>query len=94
MIENNECQRALLPELISSEADAVIEVAKQSRASGCKVNGAGGRGGSLTILAGPDDGHRRKMLQDIISLGKGIRLLPAFLSPLGLTVWEVPPPCL
>ncbi len=89
MIENNECQRALLPGLISSEADAVIRVAKRYGASGWKVNGAGGRGGSLTILAAADDGARRRMLQEIISLGKGIRPLPAFLSAVGLRVWEV-----
>ncbi len=89
MVENNEYQRKLLPELISPEADAVIRVAKRYRASGWKVNGAGGRGGSMTVLADADDERRRRMLEEIISLGSGIRLLPAYLSSSGLRVWDV-----
>lgn len=89
MVENNECQRALFRELISEEADAVIAVAKTYKASGWKVNGAGGKGGSLTILANKDDRVKRKMLQEIVALGKGIRPLPASLSATGLEAWEV-----
>jgi D-glycero-alpha-D-manno-heptose-7-phosphate kinase len=89
MIENNECQRSLLPALISREADAVADVARKHRASGWKVNGAGGRGGSLVILANRDDGLKRKMLRQIAALRKGIRPLPASLSPTGLEAWEV-----
>lgn len=89
MVENNECQRALFRELISEEADAVIAVAKKYKASGWKVNGAGGKGGSLIVLANKDDGVKRKMLQEIAALGKGIRPLPASLSASGLEAWEV-----
>ena len=89
MAENNECQRALHPELVSPDADAVIAVAAKHKASGWKVNGAGGRGGSLTILANSDDSLKRRMLQEIIALGKGIRPLPASLSFSGLEAWEV-----
>jgi D-glycero-alpha-D-manno-heptose-7-phosphate kinase len=87
--ENNECQRSLFSRLISREADAVIAVAKKHGASGWKVNGAGGRGGSLTILANSNDGFKRKMLQAISALGKGIKPLPASLSATGLEAWEV-----
>ena len=89
MRENNECQRSLFSKLISREADAVIAVAQKHGASGWKVNGAGGQGGSLTILANPDDGVRRKMLQAIAALGKGIRPLPVSLSATGLEAWEI-----
>jgi len=89
MAENNECQRGLYGELISPEADLVIETARRFGASGWKVNGAGGHGGSLTVLAGQDDGLRRRMVEAIISLGGGIRVLPASLSIAGLRVWEV-----
>jgi D-glycero-alpha-D-manno-heptose-7-phosphate kinase len=89
MVENNECQRSLLPALISREADAVAAVARRHSASGWKVNGAGGRGGSLVILANRDDGLKRKMLGQIAALGRGIRPLPASLSPTGLEAWEV-----
>ncbi|MGB7296974.1 MAG: hypothetical protein WBC70_15425 [Candidatus Aminicenantales bacterium] len=89
MVENNECQRALHRELVSVKADAVAGLAKKYEASGWKVNGAGGKGGSMTILASQDDGLKRRMLREMVSLGKGIRPLPASLSPNGLEAWEV-----
>jgi len=88
MILNNECQRSLYSKLISKQADFVIQVAKKYRASGWKVNGAGGKGGSMTILASTDDFLRRQMIEEINSLGGGIRFLPVFLSPSGLFAWE------
>ena len=75
--------------LVSPAADAVTFVARRYKASGWKVNGAGGRGGSMTILANRDDGLKRKMLQAISALGKGIRPLPASLSPGGLEAYEI-----
>lgn len=89
MVENNECQRDLFRELVSKEADAVVAIAKKYKASGWKVNGAGGKGGSLAILANRDDSAKRKMLREIVALGKGIRPLPASLSATGLEAWEV-----
>ncbi len=89
MVENTECQRDLYGGLVSAGADAVSAVARKYGASGWKVNGAGGAGGSLTILASRDDGLKRKMLQAIATLGKGIRPLPASLSPGGLEAWRI-----
>lgn len=89
MVRNTECQRDLYRDLVSPGADAVASVARKHKASGWKVNGAGGRGGSMTILANPDDALKRKMLQEIVGLGKGIRPLPASLSATGLKVWEL-----
>jgi D-glycero-alpha-D-manno-heptose-7-phosphate kinase len=88
MIRNNECQRSLFRKLISPEADEVIRLARKWNASGWKVNGAGGQGGSLTLLAGPDDGRRRRLEAEILSLGRGIRPLPASLCPSGVTAWR------
>jgi D-glycero-alpha-D-manno-heptose-7-phosphate kinase len=53
MIQNTEAQRNLHPDLINPDADRVIEIARTYGALGWKVNGAGGAGGSLTILCGP-----------------------------------------
>jgi D-glycero-alpha-D-manno-heptose-7-phosphate kinase len=89
MVENTECQRSLYRELVSTRADAIAALAKKYKASGWKVNGAGGKGGSMTILASPDDGLKRRMLKEIVGLGKGIRPLPASLSPNGLEAWEI-----
>ncbi len=89
MVENNECQRALFAGLISPEADEVMRLARKWMAPGWKVNGAGGKGGSLTLLASADDDLRRRLEEEIASIGRGIRLLPATLSPSGLSAWRV-----
>ncbi len=86
MIRNNECQRALAAGIVPPEADAVIGVARSHGASGWKVNGAGGPGGSMTLLAGADETAARAMDREIEALGKGVRLVPVSLSTAGLSV--------
>jgi len=86
MIENNECQRSLHADLISEEADSVIQIAKEYKAAGWKVNGAGGKGGSLTILSSGEESLSKQMLQEINSLGKGIKSVPVSLASSGLDV--------
>lgn len=88
MIRNNECQRSLHEGLISEQANAVISIARKFKASGWKVNGAGGKGGSLTILGNRDKSLRIQMLREIDSLGQGIHSIPISLAPSGLTVRE------
>lgn len=90
MVRNNECQRALHPDLVSEEADSVIAVVRDFGAAGWKVNGAGGRGGSLTILGNREPGLRSEMENAILRLGRGIRILPLRLSRAGLTVSAFP----
>jgi len=89
MIENNACQRTLSEDLISPEADSAAGVARAWGASGWKVNGAGGRGGSMTILAGRDDSARRRMIAEIEDLGGGLRFLPVRIAETGLEAWDV-----
>ena len=86
MIKNNECQRSLHSSLISADADEVIAVAKKHQAKGWKVNGAGGEGGSLTLLSSQEERKRQQMIEEINSLGRGIRSIPVSLSLQGLTV--------
>ena len=50
-----EGQRALHPALVGRAHTAAIEVAQHERAIGWKVNGAGGDGGSLTVVAADRD---------------------------------------
>jgi D-glycero-alpha-D-manno-heptose-7-phosphate kinase len=50
-IANTEAQRALHPQLVGTDAEAVIELARAHGAIGWKVNGAGGAGGSVTLLS-------------------------------------------
>ncbi len=86
MVNNNELQRALHPDLISEEADAVIKIAEKFGAFGWKVNGAGGEGGSLTVLSNQDRESRKGMITEIQALGHGIRNLPICLSADGLLI--------
>ena len=86
MNENTECQRALHPYLVGCEADAVMSVANKYAAAGCKVNGAGGKGGSLTILGNKDPRKREDMQREIHTMGHGVRVLSLRLTQSGLVV--------
>lgn len=52
LVANTEAQRALHPGLVNDDAQAVIEAASVAGALGWKVNGAGGDGGTVTIVCG------------------------------------------
>jgi D-glycero-alpha-D-manno-heptose-7-phosphate kinase len=54
MIANTEAQAELHPALVSDRARNVIAQAARCRATGWKVNGAGGDGGTVTIIARED----------------------------------------
>lgn len=51
LTEATETQRRLRPELVGAAHDRVIDLARAAGALGWKVNGAGGAGGSITVLA-------------------------------------------
>jgi D-glycero-alpha-D-manno-heptose-7-phosphate kinase len=65
MIENTEAQRNLHPELVGASHQEIIDIAKEHGALGWKVNGAGGAGGSVTLLSGPDRAARQSMLRPV-----------------------------
>jgi len=88
MIENTEAQAQLNPSLVSVLASQIISVARKHGALGWKVNGAGGEGGSLTILGGKSPSTRREMVREIEALDDKIRHIPIYLSRHGLRVWE------
>jgi len=88
MIANTEAQRALHPKLVNAEAEQVIEVARAHGALGWKVNGAGGEGGSLTILGGPSMSEKRAMLRAIEESNPLFKNIPIYLSRMGLRVWS------
>lgn len=52
LMANTAAQRSLHPSLVSADAERVIGAAREAGALGWKVNGAGGEGGSVTILCG------------------------------------------
>jgi D-glycero-alpha-D-manno-heptose-7-phosphate kinase len=88
MIENTEAQRRLHPDIVSKEAQSVIEVAHAFGALGWKVNGAGGEGGSLTLLCGPAMRAKRELLLAIRRTDPRFQVIPTHLSRDGLRVWE------
>lgn len=90
MIENTEAQADLHPDLVSPRHQAIIEVARRHGALGWKVNGAGGDGGSVTLLGGPKASTNRAMLRAVSAEVPGTQNIPIYLSPLGLRVWDSP----
>ena len=88
MIDNTDAQARLHPDLISREARRVIEIAREHDALGWKVNGAGGEGGSVTILAGPLSHAKRAMIREIEQENPLFKNIPIYLSRYGLRVWE------
>ena len=90
MVENTEAQERLHPGLVSRDARRVIEIAKQHGALGWKVNGAGGDGGSLTILTGTLSHMKRAMIREIEAENPMFRNIPIYISRYGLRTWERP----
>jgi D-glycero-alpha-D-manno-heptose-7-phosphate kinase len=88
MIRNTEAQRDLHPDLVSADAQRVIDIAQAHSASGWKVNGAGGEGGSLTILCAASSHVKRAMLREIEAENPLFKNIPIHLSRFGLRVWE------
>jgi D-glycero-alpha-D-manno-heptose-7-phosphate kinase len=85
MIANTDAQEALHAELVGVHARRVIEIAAAHGAIGWKVNGAGGDGGSVTILnASPE---AKDAFEDHVTrLHPRYRALPTQVSTVGLRV--------
>ena len=90
MTANTELQADLAPGLVSAEARAVIDVARAHGALGWKVNGAGGEGGSVTVLCGHDRTGKRRLAGALDDVDPRFRGIPISLSRTGLRVWEAP----
>jgi len=88
MIVNTDAQTRLHPELVSVDAMKVIGIAQHHGVLGWKVNGAGGPGGSVTLLAGDLAGAKRKMIKEIEDADPLFRNIPLYLSRFGLRTWE------
>jgi D-glycero-alpha-D-manno-heptose-7-phosphate kinase len=88
MIANTEAQRRLHPALISQDAHQIIDMAREHGALGWKVNGAGGEGGSLTLLCDESSGRKRALIRAIETTNPLFRHIPLYLSRYGLRTWE------
>lgn len=83
---NTDVQRALHPDLVCDAFEKIIEQAQSFDALGCKVNGAGGDGGSIAILTDGNMAKKRELQKKLHSLG--FQTLPTYLSRRGLRVWR------
>jgi D-glycero-alpha-D-manno-heptose-7-phosphate kinase len=86
MVRNTDAQADLHEDLVSAQAQRVIDVATAHGASGWKINGAGGDGGSLSILCGRDLTRRFAMERALVAADPLLRLIPVRLSESGLSV--------
>jgi D-glycero-alpha-D-manno-heptose-7-phosphate kinase len=87
MIANTEAQRSLHPALVGTEARRVIELAAGQGAIGWKVNGAGGGGGSVTLLSA-SVGEKRVLERRVSALSASYRVLPIAISNAGLRITD------
>jgi D-glycero-alpha-D-manno-heptose-7-phosphate kinase len=85
MNENTEGQRRLHEGLVCAAFEKAIEIARRFKAQGCKVNGAGGDGGSITLLGNGDAAMKRRMLDAVAQ--EGLHPIPIYLSRYGVRVW-------
>ena len=88
MIENTNAQMRLHESLVSPDARRIIEIAREYDAIGWKVNGAGGDGGSVTLLCGQRSSEKRAMVSAIESENGRFCSIPIYLSRYGLRIWE------
>jgi D-glycero-alpha-D-manno-heptose-7-phosphate kinase len=90
MVDNTSAQAELHPALVNAEARKLIALAQEHGAIGWKVNGAGGEGGSVTLLCGPSASARRSLLRTIVQVNPLFQPIPIYLSRAGLRVWDSP----
>ena len=86
MKQSTEAQRHLQEELVSAQAQAALEIAAARGATGWKINGAGGEGGSITFLGEPDADRRARLERDLVAGDPAWRVIPVRLSEDGLRV--------
>jgi D-glycero-alpha-D-manno-heptose-7-phosphate kinase len=92
MIDNTAAQAALHPDLVGREAREVIALASSQEVLGWKVNGAGGQGGSVTLLTGSSARARRALVGALAGGLPSCRVIATSLSRTGLRVWDAPVP--
>ncbi len=87
MKDNTAAQGRLHPDIIGADARRVIRLAEAEGAAGWKLNGAGGEGGSVTILCGESPQMRRVLKRTIARELPYSKLISIGLSPEGITIF-------
>jgi len=91
MISNTTAQKMLHSDLVGKSAESVLELANEFGVSGYKVNGAGGAGGSVTLLLKADTSSKQEFINELQKLNNDYRVIPVRLAPQGLRRWNVQP---
>jgi D-glycero-alpha-D-manno-heptose-7-phosphate kinase len=87
MVENTAAQKTLHPDLIGERALSVIDIAKRHGVAGYKVNGAGGAGGSVTLLLPAAARDKHALIRELETAHPDFRNIPVRLAPHGLRRW-------
>ena len=66
----------------------MIAIAREHGAVGWKVNGAGGEGGSITLLCDAHSPRKRALIRAVEAANPSFRHIPTYLSRFGLRVWS------
>jgi len=85
MIRNTDAQRSLHPDLVGEDARRVIDFAARRGSIGWKVNGAGGDGGSLTLLSASPEA-KRALEAHVERVDRRYRIFPIEISAVGLDI--------
>ena len=88
MAASTDAQGDLHPALVGADARTVIEIARAHGALGWKVNGAGGEGGSLSVLCDGRAARKRALVREIERASAGYRHIPVSLDRHGVRVWR------
>ena len=88
MAENTAAQADLHAGLVSRDAWRIIDIAGAHGAAGWKVNGAGGDGGSITLLGSQDDSGRAAMVRAILQENPAWRSIPIRIARDGLRITD------
>ena len=85
MVANTDAQDALHPALVGADARRTIERAREHGALGWKVNGAGGDGGSVTVLSATT-GAKADLEARLAAADPEHAVLPVAISDHGLEI--------
>lgn len=86
LVANTDGQAALHPDLVGPDARRAIDAARRHGVRGWKVNGAGGAGGSVTLLARAGAGAREALAAAVTQEDAGFRWVPTRIDHAGVTV--------
>ncbi len=91
LVANTAAQSALHAGLVSDDAWRLFDAAHSLGCAGWKVNGAGGQGGSVTLLCGPEPDARMRVVAALQDVDPRFVAIDTTLDRDGLRVWSIRP---